>query len=170
MKKTFKLSIILVLILIMAIAVFGCTRKTPDKPTTPEKQTEQRKPDEQKKPDEEGKKPSEEENKPNIKKKVKIKFTIKGQKTFGDEYEQAEGTESEYVSTIEKKEGDTVKPSELLDVVKGKINETIYKKDEMSYKHDGEAVGEMQPIEVKSPNTVIEFYVKIPHILLIHPI
>ena len=118
MKKTFKLSIILVLILTMAIAVFGCTRKTPDKPTTPEKQTEQNKPDEQKKPDEEGKKPneegnkpseeeekpSEEENKPNIKKKIKIKFTIKGQKTFGDEYEQAEGTESEYVSTIEKEE------------------------------------------------------------------
>ena len=143
MKKTFKLSIILVLILTMSIAVFGCTRKTPDKPTTPEKQTEQKKLDDQKKPDEEGKKPneegnkpseeeekpSEEENKPNIKKKVKIKFAIKGQNTFGEEYEKAEGTESEYVSSIKKEEGDTVKPSELLDIVKGKINETIYNKD-----------------------------------------
>ena len=173
MKKTFKLSIILILILTMAIAVFGCTRKTPDKPTTPEKQTEQNKPDEQKKPDEEGKKPneegnkpseekekpSEEGNKPNIKKKVKIKFTIKGQKTFGDEYEQAEGTESEYVSSIEKEEEDTIKATELLDSVKEKINGTIYNKDEMFYKHDGEAISETQPIQVKAPNTVIEFYI-----------
>ena len=52
MKKTFKLSIILVLILTMAIAVFGCTRKTSDKPTTPEKQTEQKKPDKVETPEE----------------------------------------------------------------------------------------------------------------------
>ncbi len=161
MKKSIKLSVFLILILVMAISVFGCAKKTPDKTTTPGKQTEQKKPDEeQKKPNEEEKKPSEEENKPNIKKKVKIKFAIKGQNTFGEEYEKAEGTESEYVSSIEKEEGDTVKPSELLDVVKDKINETIYNKDDMLYKHDGEVISETQPIQVKAPNTVIEFYVK----------
>ena len=161
MKKGIRLSIFLILILVMAISVFGCAKKTPDKTTTPGKQTEQKKPDEeQKKPNEEEKKPSEEENKPNIKKKVKIKFAIKGQNTFGEEYEKAEGTESEYVSSIEKEEGDTVKPSELLDVVKEKINETIYNKLDMLYKHDGEVISETQPIQVKSHNTVIEFYVK----------
>ena len=145
----------------MVISVFGCAKKTPDKTTTPGKQTEQKKPDEeQKKPNEEEKKPSEEENKPNIKKKVKIKFAIKGQNTFGEEYEKAEGTDSEYVSSIEKEEGDTVKPSELLDVVKEKINETIYNKDDMLYKHDGEVISETQPIQVKAPNALIEFYVK----------
>ena len=161
MKKGIKLSVFLILILVMAISVFGCAKKTPDKTTTPGKQTEQKKPDEeQKKPNEEEKKPSEEENKPNIKKKVKIKFAIKGQNTFGEEYEKAEGTESEYVSSIEKEEGDTVKPSELLDIVKEKINETIYNKDDILYKHDGEEINETQPIQVKSPNTVIEFYLK----------
>ena len=161
MKKGIKLSVFLILILVMAISVFGCAKKTPDKTTTPGKQTEQKKPDEeQKKPNEEEKKPSEEENKPNIKKKVKIKFAIKGQNTFGEEYEKAEETESEYVSSIEKEEGDTVKPSELLDIVKEKINETIYNKDDILYKHDGEEINETQPIQVKSPNTVIEFYVK----------
>ena len=45
MKKTFKLSIILVLILTIAVAVLGCTQKTPGKTTTPGKQTEQKKPD-----------------------------------------------------------------------------------------------------------------------------
>ena len=52
MKKTFKLSIILVLILTMAIAVFGCTRKTPDKTTKPGKQTEQMQPDKVETPEE----------------------------------------------------------------------------------------------------------------------
>ena len=52
MKKTFKLSIILVLILTMAIAVFGCTRKTPDKTTKPGKQTEQKQPDKVETPEE----------------------------------------------------------------------------------------------------------------------
>ena len=52
MKKTFKLSIILVLILTMAIAVLGCTKKTPDKTTTPGKQTEQNKPDKVETPEE----------------------------------------------------------------------------------------------------------------------
>ena len=161
MKKGIRLSVFLILILVMAISVFGCAKKTSDKTTTPGKQTEQKKPDEeQKKPNEEEKKPSEEENKPNIKKKVKIKFAIKGQNTFGEEYEKAEGTESEYVSSIEKEEGDIVKPSELLDVVKEKINETIYNKLDMLYKYDGEVISETQPIQVKSPNTVIEFYVK----------
>ena len=160
MKKGIRLSIFLILILVMAISVFGCAKKTPDKTTTPGRQTEQKKPDEeQKKPNEEEKKPSEEENKPNIKKKVKIKFAIKGQNTFGEEYEKAEGTESEYISSIEKEEGEIVKPSELLDVVKEKINEAIYNKLDMLYKHDGEVISETQPIQVKSPNTVIEFYV-----------
>lgn len=55
MKKSFKLTMILVLILTTAVAVLGCTKKTPDKTTTPGKQIEQ------KKPDEEGKNPIEEE-------------------------------------------------------------------------------------------------------------
>ena len=168
MKKGIKLSVFLILILAMAISVFGCAKKTPGKTVNPDEQTEQKKPDEEqkkpneeeKKPNEEEKKPGEEENKPSIKKKVKIKFAIKGQKTFGDEYEQAEGTESEYVSSIEKEEGETVKPSELIDVVKKKINETIYNKLDILYKHDGEVISETQPIQIKSPNTVIEFYVK----------
>ena len=160
MKKSIKTSVFLILIFVMAISVFGCAKKTPGKTVNPSKQTEQKKPDEeQKKPNEGEKKPGDEENKPSIKNKVKIKFTIKGQKTFGDEYEQAEGTESEYVSSIEKEERDTVKPSELLSFVKEKINETIYNKEQMSYKHDGEAISETQPVQVKSPNTVIEFYV-----------
>ena len=52
MKKTFKLSILLILILTMAIAVLGCTKKTPGKATTPGKQTEQKKPDEGETPEE----------------------------------------------------------------------------------------------------------------------
>ena len=52
MKKAFKLSIFLILILTMTIAVFGCTRKTPAKPKTPEKQTEQKKPDKVETPEE----------------------------------------------------------------------------------------------------------------------
>ena len=95
----------------------------------------------------------------NMKNKIEIKFAIKGQKTSGDGYEQAEDTVAEYASNIKKKEGQTVQPSDLLHLVKGKINETIYNKNEMSYKHDGEEVGEMQSIQVKPPSTIIEFYV-----------
>ena len=97
---------------------------------------------------------------PNMKNKIDIKFVIKGQKTVGDGYEQAEDTAPEYVSNIKKKEGETVKPAELLDIVKERINETIYNKGDMLYKHDGEEINETQPIQVKSPNTVIEFYIK----------
>ena len=52
MKKTFKLSIFLILILTMAVAVLGCTKKTPDKTTTPGKQTEQNNPDKVETPEE----------------------------------------------------------------------------------------------------------------------
>lgn len=45
MQKTFKLSILLILILTMAVAVLGCTKKTPGKTTTPGKEMEQKKPD-----------------------------------------------------------------------------------------------------------------------------
>ena len=52
MKNTFKLSILLILILTLAVAVLGCTKKTPDKRTTPGKQTEQKKPDKVETPEE----------------------------------------------------------------------------------------------------------------------
>lgn len=39
MKKTFQLSILLILILTMAVAVLGCTKKTLGKTTTSRKQT-----------------------------------------------------------------------------------------------------------------------------------
>ena len=94
-----------------------------------------------------------------MKNKIDIKFVIKGQKTVGDGYEQAEDTAPEYVSNIKKKEGETVKPAELLDIVREKINGTIYNKLDMFYKHDGEEISATQPIQVKAPNTVIEFYV-----------
>ena len=71
MKKSIKLGVFLILVLVMMISVFGCAKKTPGKTVNPSKQTEQ------KKPDEEQKKPSEEESKPSIKNKVRIKFTIK---------------------------------------------------------------------------------------------
>ena len=45
MKKTFKLSLVLILIFTIAVAVLGCTKKIPRKTTKPGKQTEQNKPD-----------------------------------------------------------------------------------------------------------------------------
>ena len=51
MKKTFKLTMILVLILTMAAVVLGCTNKTPGKTTTPGKQMEQKKPDREETPE-----------------------------------------------------------------------------------------------------------------------
>lgn len=45
MKKTFKLSLVLILIFTIAVAVLGCTKKIPPKTTKPGNQTEQNKPD-----------------------------------------------------------------------------------------------------------------------------
>ena len=52
MKKTFRLSIVLILILTIAVAVLGCTKKTPHKTRTPGNQTEQNKPDKGETPEE----------------------------------------------------------------------------------------------------------------------
>ena len=52
MKKTFRLSLVLILIFTMTIAVLGCTKKTPRKTTKPSKQTEQNKPDKGETPEE----------------------------------------------------------------------------------------------------------------------
>ena len=41
MKKGIRLSVFLILILVMAISVFGCTKKTPGKTVNPSNQTEQ---------------------------------------------------------------------------------------------------------------------------------
>lgn len=51
MKKTFQLSILLILILTMAVAVLACTKKTPGKTTTPGEQVEQKKPDREETPE-----------------------------------------------------------------------------------------------------------------------
>ena len=91
---------------------------------------------------------------------VQIKLRIKGQKTHGDEYEKADGTETEYISSIKKNDGDKVKASDFLEYVKSKINGDIYNKDSMFFKHEGAEIGQADPVDVKLPNTVIEFYVK----------
>lgn len=52
MKKSIKLGVFLIIVLVMAISVFGCTRKTPRKTANPSKQTEQKKPDKVETPEE----------------------------------------------------------------------------------------------------------------------
>ena len=52
MKKTFKLSLVLILIFTIAVAVLGCTKKIPRKTTKPGNQTEQNKLDKGETPEE----------------------------------------------------------------------------------------------------------------------
>ena len=118
MKKTFKLSLVLILIFTIAVAVLGCTKKTPHKTKTPGNQTEQNKPDKGETPEEKRNKETEslfdlalrDDGNYEVKsykgsqKKVTIPSEYKGKKIVGIESNAFENSSIEFItipSTVE---------------------------------------------------------------------
>ena len=92
---------------------------------------------------------------------VPVMLKLFGQQTSGGEYDQGVvGGSFEYQANINKKDGDKVKVSEVLEFVKQQIDDNIYNKNDITFKFNGSEIGQNDDINVMLPRISVEFFVK----------
>ena len=85
--------------------------------------------------------------------KVPIMLRVYGQKTSGPGLDNtAEGMQESYIAGIRKTDGEQIKPSELVEFIRSKMNTTIYNSNDIQFKRNGVDLAINSPIDVSVPN------------------
>ena len=87
---------------------------------------------------------------------IPIKLKVYGQDTYGVGFNSDNAV---YLSSLNKKDGDKIKVSEVLDFIKTKIDDTIYEKENITFKYADNVIEQYDDIDVVLLGITIEFYV-----------